>query len=561
MDGEAVAAPPAPPGDGAAWWSLFGALHVNVAVAPVFAFGVMAPSFGRLAGSSPGGTAAIGVAANAGLWLNVVPGYAYDARGPRFATAVGLGLPPATAPSPAAGAWRHATRRSFRAFASRRWRAAAAAGWFAVGHGSAWIYTATLLHNVTNFEVDARGSGRETTIGNATMMSIVQVRRKSVWKGPAERTRSVQTSAETTSIRPSSRGVTFSPDGAFHRSFAAQAGYVAAASAPAASGVAFAQLYDACLFGTVDAAGACAGGWFGGEKLLPSARRAPLPVCKSNLQPDFNMRVFESHWLICTQAAATALNLALAAPAHAAAAAGGRALARRPAPRRRLERSPPASPRRLRRRRGPRGRRGADLGAARARRDRRGPRPALFPRRGGAAAPRSAPRDLPLPDDGEPDDGRGAPPRRRGAARAAEAAGRDGARRAADAGLSSSPSRRRRRRHRDEQQPGRHRGRARALRRGPRGRARRHARPGADDGRDGPLRSGRPPPSDGRAPRLLTGGDALGRVAAGASITRLRVDGAAVLAAGLSSLAAAQALLLAGAAVPGRVETTHWFGT
>ena len=92
MDGEAAAAPPAPPGDGAAWWSLFGALHVNVAVAPVFAFGVMAPSFGRLAGSSPGGTAAIGVAANAGLWLNVVPGYAYDARGPRFATAVGLGL-------------------------------------------------------------------------------------------------------------------------------------------------------------------------------------------------------------------------------------------------------------------------------------------------------------------------------------------------------------------------------------------------------------------------------------------------------------------------------------
>ena len=92
MDGEAAAAPPAPPGDGAAWWSLFGALHVNVAVAPVFAFGVMAPSFGRLAGSSPGGTAAIGVAADAGLWLNVVPGYAYDARGPRFATAVGLGL-------------------------------------------------------------------------------------------------------------------------------------------------------------------------------------------------------------------------------------------------------------------------------------------------------------------------------------------------------------------------------------------------------------------------------------------------------------------------------------
>ena len=92
MDGEAAAAPPAPPGDGAAWWSLFGALHVNVAVAPVFAFGVMAPSFGRLAGSSPGGTAAIGVAANAGLWLSVVPGYAYDARGPRFATAVGLGL-------------------------------------------------------------------------------------------------------------------------------------------------------------------------------------------------------------------------------------------------------------------------------------------------------------------------------------------------------------------------------------------------------------------------------------------------------------------------------------
>ena len=92
MDGEAAAAPPAPPGDGAAWWSLFGALHVNVAVAPVFAFGVMAPSFGRLAGSSPGGTAAIGVAANAGLWLNVAPGYAYDARGPRFATAAGLGL-------------------------------------------------------------------------------------------------------------------------------------------------------------------------------------------------------------------------------------------------------------------------------------------------------------------------------------------------------------------------------------------------------------------------------------------------------------------------------------
>ena len=75
------------------------------------------------------------------------------------------------------------------------------------------------------------------------------------------------------------------------------------------------------------------------------------------------------------------------------------------------------------------------------------------------------------------------------------------------------------------------------------------------------LRGARPPSSDARAPRLLTGGDALGRVAAGASITRLRVDGAAVLAAGLSSLAAAQALLLAGAAVPGRVEIAHWFGT
>ncbi|KAH8063544.1 hypothetical protein JL722_2723 [Aureococcus anophagefferens] len=134
MDGEAAAAPPAPPGDGAAWWSLFGALHVNVAVAPVFAFGVMAPSFGRLAGSSPGGTAAIGVAANAGLWLNVVPGYAA---------------------TPAA-----------------------------------------LLR-------DGRGARRRL------------------------------------------------PQACF-----------------GLSGVAFAQLYDACLFGTVDAAGACAGGWFGGE-LLP----------------------------------------------------------------------------------------------------------------------------------------------------------------------------------------------------------------------------------------------------------------------------------------------------
>ena len=222
MDGEAAAAPPAPPGDGAAWWSLFGALHVNVAVAPVFAFGVMAPSSGRLAGSSPGGTAAIGVAANAGLWLNVVPGYAYDARGPRFATAVGLGLAlagyGATALALAARrAARDATllrssrvrivgprsaeksrrapssrphmtpsrrrrrphsrratsgrnERSIPAQATRAGAAAAAAGWFAVGHGSAWIYTATLLHNVTNFEVDARGSGRETTIGDATSL-------------------------------------------------------------------------------------------------------------------------------------------------------------------------------------------------------------------------------------------------------------------------------------------------------------------------------------------------------------------------------------------------------
>ncbi|KAH8061716.1 hypothetical protein JL722_3662 [Aureococcus anophagefferens] len=253
MDGEA--------GDGAAWWSLFGALHVNVAVAPVFAFGVMAPSFGRLAGSSPGGTAAIGVAANAGLWLNVVPGYAYDARGPRFATAVGLGLALA----------------GYGATATRAGAAAAAAGWFAVGHGSAWIYTATLLHNVTNFEVDARGSGRETTIGDTTMMSIV-------------------------------------------------------------------QLYDACLFGTVDAAGACAGGWFGGEKLLPflglAARRG------------------------------AALNLALAAPARGR--GGRRPGARAGDPRRAAP--PRARARRLRaarrRRRGPRGRRGADLGAARARRDR-----------------------------------------------------------------------------------------------------------------------------------------------------------------------------------------------
>ncbi|KAH8077332.1 hypothetical protein JL720_10054 [Aureococcus anophagefferens] len=152
--------------DGAAWWSLFGALHVNVAVAPVFAFGVMAPSFGRLAGSSPGGTAAIGVAANAGLWLNVVPGYAYDARGPRFATAVGLGLAlagyGATALALAARrAARDATLLSRVRIATRAGAAAAAAGWFAVGHGSAWIYTATLLHNVTNFEVDARGSGRK----------------------------------------------------------------------------------------------------------------------------------------------------------------------------------------------------------------------------------------------------------------------------------------------------------------------------------------------------------------------------------------------------------------
>ncbi|KAH8052624.1 hypothetical protein JL722_10181 [Aureococcus anophagefferens] len=114
----------------------------------------MAPSFGRLAGSSPGGTAAIGVAANAGLWLNVVPGYAATpaARASRrpSASASRAGYGADGIGSLALGRRADATLRAA--------AAAAAAGWFAVGHGSAWIYTATLLHNVTNFEV-ARGSG------------------------------------------------------------------------------------------------------------------------------------------------------------------------------------------------------------------------------------------------------------------------------------------------------------------------------------------------------------------------------------------------------------------
>lgn len=131
--------------EAAAWRSFLGGLYVNAGVAPMFAFGAMSSSFTRVIGCGDGETNLIGVAADLGLWLNIVPGMVYDRRGAKFTVICGLAMAlvgyALTIDSLVEG---------------RPWYAVAV-GWFLVGHGCAWVYTSTLLFNVTNFAVGARG--------------------------------------------------------------------------------------------------------------------------------------------------------------------------------------------------------------------------------------------------------------------------------------------------------------------------------------------------------------------------------------------------------------------
>ena len=76
--------------EAAAWRSFFAGLYVNAGVAPMFAFGAMSTSFTRVVGCSDGETNLIGVAADLGLWLNIVPGMVYDRVGARATQACGL---------------------------------------------------------------------------------------------------------------------------------------------------------------------------------------------------------------------------------------------------------------------------------------------------------------------------------------------------------------------------------------------------------------------------------------------------------------------------------------
>jgi len=116
-----------------------------ICAGPVFSFGAIAVMVKDRLGATERDLALVSVSGNVGLWTNVVGGLVFDKLGPR--------------PTMLAGGVMAGMGYTAMCLALLyRWPSPVAAlAWFAVGHGSGWIYISTLFSNLKNFAPQERG--------------------------------------------------------------------------------------------------------------------------------------------------------------------------------------------------------------------------------------------------------------------------------------------------------------------------------------------------------------------------------------------------------------------
>lgn len=122
------------------WVSLTAGVYLMLCAGPVLSYGAISENVANLLGANDQQQQLIGTCGNLGLWTNVVGGLVFDHFGPR---------PTLLAASLLASV---GYLMMYLALIQQWHPLAAAAAWFAAGHGSGWIYISTLFSNVKNYE-------------------------------------------------------------------------------------------------------------------------------------------------------------------------------------------------------------------------------------------------------------------------------------------------------------------------------------------------------------------------------------------------------------------------
>jgi len=116
-----------------------------ICAGPVFSFGAIAVMVKERLDATERDLALVSVSGNVGLWTNVVGGFVFDKLGPRPTMLAG-------------GIMAGLGYIAMCIVLSHHWPPVLAAlAWFAVGHGSGWIYISTLFSNLKNFAPQERG--------------------------------------------------------------------------------------------------------------------------------------------------------------------------------------------------------------------------------------------------------------------------------------------------------------------------------------------------------------------------------------------------------------------